>query len=163
MKRLRLALLPLAIVIASARSPEPPLASARTIGGSRLTSEQWRGRVVIINFWATWCAPCRAEMPALDAVYRRRHADGLEMLAVSMDIGASPAKLSRATSGYAFAVARLSDTRLLERSIPSAIPLTRIYDRQGELRYDSSTRRGAPLDERTLDAIVAPLLAEPAP
>src|ERR1700684_886482 len=44
-----------------------------------------RGKVVVVSFWATWCPPCRKEMPVLDALYRRYHGQGLEMIGLSAD------------------------------------------------------------------------------
>src|SRR4051794_1151558 len=69
--------------------------SARTLDGAPFNST---GAVTIVHYWATWCAPCRIEMPILDSYYRRHHAQGLEMLAISIDDSASARKLSQATA-----------------------------------------------------------------
>lgn len=137
--------------------------SATTLDGGSFSLAQARGRVVILNFWATWCAPCRAEMPALDAYYRAHHGAGLDLLAISLDADGTKSRLAKVTSAYLFPVARLTDTRIDRSSIPGALPATRIYGRDGTLRYDSTARGGRPLDAAALDRLVAPLLAEPAP
>jgi thiol-disulfide isomerase/thioredoxin len=57
-----------------------------TLSGEAIRLADLRGKVVLLNFWATWCAPCRAEMPAIDALYQRYKARGLEVLAVNLDM-----------------------------------------------------------------------------
>jgi thiol-disulfide isomerase/thioredoxin len=135
--------------------------TGKTIDGGRFPSAGQAGDVVIVNFWATWCAPCRAEMPALDDYYQHHRGEGLAVLAVSVDAGASIRKLVAATAAYRFQVARLDDVKMARSAIPTAIPTTRIYDRSGALRYDSSSKREqAPLDEEILDRVVTPLLVQ---
>ena len=145
-----------------AASPTVPL-SATTLDGKPFALAAQRGHVVLINFWATWCAPCRAEMPALDAYYRRHHPQGLEMLAVSVDDGARTASLVAVTSSFAFPVAKIADTKITRSAIPTALPTTRIYGRDGRLRFESDQRHPQALDAATLDRLLGPLLAEPAP
>src|SRR5262249_643160 len=53
--------------------------------GKPLTLEHWRGRTVLLNLWATWCVPCRKEMPALDALQQRLGGPGFEVVAVNID------------------------------------------------------------------------------
>jgi thiol-disulfide isomerase/thioredoxin len=77
---------------AMAAQPQPaPSAAFRTAGGKRLTLADFRGRVVLLNIWATWCGPCRSEMPSLDRLQALHRDDGLAVLAVSVDDGGSRA------------------------------------------------------------------------
>jgi cytochrome c biogenesis protein CcmG/thiol:disulfide interchange protein DsbE len=54
-------------------------------GGPNVSLESLRGKVAFVNFWATWCAPCRAEAPSLEGLYQRLHGDGFEVVAISID------------------------------------------------------------------------------
>ena len=65
--------------------PAPNFVAA-TLDGQEMTLQAYRGRPVIINFWATWCEPCRREMPAFQAVYESYKDVGLMILAVSQDV-----------------------------------------------------------------------------
>ena len=76
---------------ASAASEAVSDAEFRSAGGEHLTLADFRGRVVLLNLWATWCGPCRAEMPALDHLQALHQDDGLTVLAVSIDKGGSAA------------------------------------------------------------------------
>jgi thiol-disulfide isomerase/thioredoxin len=137
---------------------ERPL-SATTVDGRHFSLADAKGHVVIVNFWATWCAPCRAEMPALDAYYRAHHDAGLDMLAISLDADGARDKVVRVAGLYRFPVALLRETRVQRRDVPTSLPSTRIYARDGTLAYASPARENRPLDAATLERIVGPLLA----
>lgn len=139
----------------TATSAGSPFQSARTITGAPFNSN---GDVTIVHYWATWCAPCRLEMPVLDAYYRRHRAQGLAMLAVSIDQGASDRKLQNMTSQFTFPVARVDDVRMPRRDIPTALPVTRVYDRSGRLVFATKGDGRSTLDEATLEHVVTPLL-----
>lgn len=63
----------------------PPLALDR-VGGGAVDLSQLKGKVVLVNFWATWCEPCKAEMPDFDKLYRKMEGKPFELLAVSVDL-----------------------------------------------------------------------------
>ena len=64
-----------------------PVYSVRTLNGGALTQDSLRGRVVLINVWATWCLPCRAEMPLMENSWQRHRQEGLVILGASVDRG----------------------------------------------------------------------------
>ena len=69
-----------------AKSPlKLPELAFEDAAGNPLTLERWRGRTVLLNLWATWCVPCRKEMPALDALEQRLGGPGFEVVAINID------------------------------------------------------------------------------
>ncbi len=76
-----------ALVNVTARDRNAPTFAVRTLVDSMITSQSLRGRVVLVNVWATWCIPCRAEMPLLEATWNRHKAAGLVILGASVDKG----------------------------------------------------------------------------
>jgi hypothetical protein len=81
------------------------------------------------------------------------------MLAVSIDNGASPRKLQSITGRFAFPVARVDDVRMPRRDIPTAIPVTRVYDRNGRLVFQTKGDGRTIVDAATLERVVTPLLS----
>jgi thiol-disulfide isomerase/thioredoxin len=145
-----------AFILIGSATAAAPFDAARTIVGQPFNSN---GQVTIVNYWATWCAPCRQEMPILDAYYRRHHAKGLAMLAVSIDQGVSARKLQDVTAQFAFPVARVDDVKMPRRDIPVALPVTRVYDRSGKLVFATKGDGRTIVDAATLERVVSPLLA----
>lgn len=76
-----------ALVNVRARDARTPTFAVTTLDGEPLTSAQLRGKVVLINVWATWCLPCRAEMPLMQSTYERHRAAGLVIVGASVDRG----------------------------------------------------------------------------
>lgn len=142
------------LCIASAATAAP-FEAAKTLTGAPFSSN---GEVTIVHYWATWCAPCRIEMPVLDAFYRKHHAQGLAMLAISIDQGVSTSKLQQVTSRFAFPVARIDDVKMPRRDIPTALPVTRVYDRSGRLVFATRGDGRTTVDMATLERVVTPLL-----
>jgi thiol-disulfide isomerase/thioredoxin len=142
-----------------AGKPAPDIV-ATTIDGKPFSSKAQLGKVLIVNFWATWCSPCRQEMPTLDAFYRQHRDEGLEMIAISVDDPTDLPQVKSVMAQFQFPAAMLHDTKARGYGHLSRMPLTFVVDRHGVLRRNAWT--AAPIvDAETLQSEVLPLLAEP--
>src|SRR5271166_580167 len=93
-----------------------------------------RGKVVLVNYWATWCAPCRKEMPKLEAFYRRYHAKGLEIIGISIDFERDFEKARRAAQSVTYPTAVAKSVTDDGFGIPKGVPITWIVDTDGKVR-----------------------------
>ena len=156
MNRLRFLAVIFSLAFATPAPAAAPFSVTATIGAVPFDASG--GDVTIVHYWATWCAPCRVEMPVLDAYYRKHHKQGLSMLAVSIDQGVSARKLQEVTARFAFPVARLDDVKVARRDIPRALPVTRVYDSAGRLVFATKGDGRSTVDMATLERVVTPLL-----
>jgi cytochrome c biogenesis protein CcmG, thiol:disulfide interchange protein DsbE len=93
-----------------------------------------RGKVVLINYWATWCAPCKVEMPTLNAFFQRYHDQGLEIIGISVDFKGDIAKVPKAAKALAYPVALLGAITDNGFGPPEGVPLTYVIDANGIVR-----------------------------
>jgi len=117
------------------------------------------GKVVIVNFWATWCAPCRQEMPALDAIYRRYRNKGLTLIGLSADREKHRDDVVGVMHAFTFPAAMLADAKTNDFGWPSELPETYVIDREGTVRAKFTPDK-TPITEQSLDQALAPLLAK---
>jgi len=96
-----------------------------------LSLAELRGKVVFLNFWATWCKPCEDEMPAMERLYQRFRADGLEMLAVSVDVGDEEVLAFRERLGLSFRILHDPDREVTSRYQSFRFPETYLIDAEG--------------------------------
>ena len=103
------------------------------VGGDKLRLSAARGKVVFINFWATWCLPCREEMPAMERLYERTKHTGVEMLAISVD--ANPASITPFLGEQQFTFTVGLDPKMSVASTYGVrgLPSSFIVDREGNL------------------------------
>ncbi len=131
--------------------------SATLFDGSAFSTERVKGKVLIVNFWATWCGPCREEMPALDAWYRAQRDKGVEVLALSVDELADEGKVREVAKPYSFPAAMLKTSKLSGFGRIWRMPVSAVIDRQGRLVKQDWFIEPR-LDATALDAVVKPLL-----
>jgi thiol-disulfide isomerase/thioredoxin len=136
--------------------PAPPLV-VEELDGQHFDLGALRGKVVVITMWASWCPPCRAEMPALDAFYRRHHEQGIEMLGVSADDPHDRSEVLKAAQTVGYPAAMLSEAKPNGFGAPKALPMTYIIDGDGIVRAKLGAA-DTPLTEERLAALVLPLL-----
>ena len=137
-----------------------PAVEVTTLDGEHFSLEAHRGEVVLVNFWATWCRPCRVEMPGFERVYTRYRDQGFTILGLSTDAtGSEGVRRFVADRGVTYPVAMAEGGVRREFGGVREIPTSFLVDRTGEIRY---TVRGLWVGP-ALSAAVARLVAEPVP
>lgn len=133
-----------------------PEATMTLINGAPVKLSQLRGQVVVLNYWATWCVPCRVELPMLDRYYRIQGKHGLKVFAVTTEDSLPAHKLKPL-----FGALAISPVRKIRGPYSNftAVPTNIIIDRAGIIRY---AKAGA-LELDDLNRLLVPLLQEPAP
>ena len=122
--------------LASSSSGPAPGFQLSGRGGKTIDLSQFKGQVVMINFWATWCGPCRQEMPLLEDIYKKYKPMGFTMLAVNVepDTKEADAWLAKLSKPVTFPVAYDVDSKVSKLYKVETMPSTVIVDRKGNVR-----------------------------
>jgi cytochrome c biogenesis protein CcmG/thiol:disulfide interchange protein DsbE len=134
-----------------------PTFSITTLDGAIVTSSDLRGKVVLVNFWATWCLPCRAEMPLLEGMWKRHKGDGFVLLGFSTDrSGAGGVREFLTERGITYPVAIVGQDVEAAFGGVRGIPTSFLLDSAGRVRH----RVVGPLAPATLELAVRRLLRD---
>jgi len=101
------------------------------LAGKKAALSFWRGKLVLLNFWATWCPPCRAEMPSLELLYRDLKNEGFELVAVDLQEDRKEVQGFQAELGLSFPILLDRDGRVGSRYGVRNIPTSYLLDREG--------------------------------
>lgn len=124
------------------------------VDGSKVRLSSLKGNVVVLNFWATWCIPCRTELPILDRYYQLRKAAGLRVFAVTTEGSLPLFKLKKLFSAMTIPAAKKIEGPYAD---VRAVPTNYIIDRSGRIRF----AKAAAFDLDDLNRELVPLLREP--
>lgn len=119
--------------------------------------EQWRGKVVVVNFWATWCEPCRKEIPLFVKMQEKHAAKGLQFVGISIDQVDKTSEFARNFKiNYPTLIGTFDAVEVSQKAGNQrrGLPFTVILDRKGQI---AATELGGVTQEK-LDALIAPLL-----
>ncbi len=147
----------LAVPAVAPATPAPDF-TLRSMNGPNLRLQEQRGQVVLVNFWATWCGPCRQEIPHLNKLYDKYRASGFVLLGVNIDEDAKVAADLAAKLGVKFPVLLDTDKKVSKLYDMSAMPATIVIDRDGKVRYIHRGYRDG--YEQTYDQQIRGLLKE---
>jgi thiol-disulfide isomerase/thioredoxin len=165
---------PATVLAADPAAPAAPVAAADrkavadfalpTLDGKKLRLSEQKGKVVLVSFWATWCGPCKQELPFLDA-FATKYADkGLVVFAINTDAPKSQSDVRRVVNQKGLKLPVLLDAEgaVASKLDPqNAMPFTVYIDRAGRVAH---THEGfQPGDEKDVEQRLLALLAEPAP
>jgi peroxiredoxin len=103
--------------------------------GRNVRLDELRGQVVLVNFWATWCGPCRAEMPHLDQLYQKYHKSGFVLLGVNIDDNPATALTTAQKLGVSFPILLDTDKKVSKLYNLTDMPSTVVIDRDGKMRF----------------------------
>jgi len=137
--------------------PVAPSVEFKTLEGKAFQLEELRGRVVLLNFWATWCIPCRSEIPELNNMHRDLEARGLSVVGVSTHDGADSVRDFWKDIKQDYPVL-LGDQNVESKFAVGPLPTTFILDREGRIRTKIIGER----NRQSFEAAVKPLLEETA-
>ncbi|MBI3571776.1 MAG: TlpA family protein disulfide reductase [Gammaproteobacteria bacterium] len=130
------------------------------LDGKKHSLDEWRGKVIVLNFWATWCPPCREEIPLLIALQKKREADGLQIVSVAID-NKTAVMLYRQSVGINYPILMSGDDALdlaaRYGNRMGSLPFTVIIDRSGAI----AVRKLGPFKQGELESLVEPLIGSP--
>jgi cytochrome c biogenesis protein CcmG/thiol:disulfide interchange protein DsbE len=129
----------------------------QSLDGEEVTLSGLRGQVVILNFWATWCPPCRSEMPAIEEIHRAYRDQGLAVVAVNVQQAEGQIQAFVDEMGLTFPVLPDSYGSVSKRYLIKSLPTTFIIERTGTIR---EIVVGGPLARAYLASAVEPLLKD---
>lgn len=155
------AIMPAASALAGEIGQPAPALVVQKLDGQPFDLAAERGKVVIVNFWATWCPPCRAEMPMINDFYRRYHSQGLDLIGISADSSHDRSDVVTVMQSLGYPAAMLDEAKANGFGSPDQLPVTYVIDRTGIVRA-IFTPGDKPLSAGELDASVLPLLGIPA-
>lgn len=158
---LLLGLLAFAPAVGNALGEIAPNFTLRDINGQNVSLDSQKGKVVLLNFWATWCQPCRAEQAKLQEMYKELQPQGFEILAISADDARSSSQVKPMVmrAGLTFPVLLDPQTSVVAQYNPSkALPYNVLIDRTGKVRQVHQGYN--PGDEVTIKSEIVALLAE---
>jgi len=135
-----------------------PAATLVTLDGQRISSSELLGHVVILTFWATWCSPCREELPLLSD-YLAAHTDaGLRILGFSLDTRDKLAEVRRVAQSLRFPVGLMSESSAPGYGRIWRLPVSFTIDRRGVLVEDGWKEKQPSWTRERLEQVVTPLL-----
>lgn len=144
-----------------AERADAPAFAGRTVDGRPFRLSDHRGKVVVVNAWATWCGPCRAESPALERTYRTFKDQGVRVLGININVERQKARAFQREFDLTYP--SLHDpggrqARKVPRGTvnPQILPFTLFVDREGRIAGAVQ----APVNEKELRDVLRPLLAE---
>jgi peroxiredoxin len=119
---------------ADAGGPAPSFTLA-ALSGQQAALSQYKGQVVMVNFWATWCGPCQQEMPLLDQMYKKYKPAGFTLIGVNVDKEAPAVKELMARKPVSFPVLLDPANQVSKAYHVDEMPSSVLIDRKGEIRY----------------------------
>jgi peroxiredoxin len=118
---------------AGGNGPAPPF-TLTSRAGSTVSLSQYKGQVVMLNFWASWCGPCRQEMPLLENIYKKYNKMGFTMIGVNVEPDSKAADAWLKQTPVSFPVIYDKDSAVSKAYDVSGMPSTVIIDRKGNIR-----------------------------
>jgi thiol-disulfide isomerase/thioredoxin len=135
-----------------------PALKGASLDGKPFDLAALKGKVVVVNLWATWCGPCRAEMPLLDAFAKKYATQGVLLLGLDEDEAKDEGKVRDAMAAFSYPALMAEAAATDDFGQPRALPITYVIDASGVVRA-KLWAGGTPVTEESLEKAVAPLLA----
>lgn len=133
-----------------------PSLALKDLAGKAIDPSTLAGKVVIIDFWASWCAPCKQELPALEKLYKKYKGKGLVVLGVSVDNDLDKARELARSLKLSFPNAHDAEKAVAEKLDPPRMPSSYVIDQKGIVRHVHAGFRAG--DEAKIEAEIRALL-----
>ena len=135
-----------------------PALRGPTLDGKSFDLATLKGHVVVVNLWATWCGPCREEMPLLDAFAKKHAAEGVVLVGLDEDAAKDAADVKKAMAAFSYPALMAETAEVNGFRAPRVLPMTYVIDVNGTVRT-KLWAGGTPVTEENLEQAVAALRA----